>query len=115
MHETRKTTDHQQCCFVCERIDVELHGEDDEDFGRRPPEYPVPLCPDHRYEAHRLLEKGHLGVSLENAHLVYLERHRARRGGRLKRFGEIGPVVALPQAPRVPQAPLRARSNLRSL
>jgi hypothetical protein len=85
-------------CAICDWIDLERHGGDSagaETDWAAPVERPVLLCRDHRYEVNRLLEKERPGVNSGNAHLVYCQLYRARRGGRLKRFGEI--VSSLPR------------------
>jgi hypothetical protein len=85
-------------CAICDWIDLERHaGEQaavEEDWAA-PLERPVRLCSDHRYEVNRLLEKERPGVTPSNAHLVYCQLYKARRGGRLKRFGEV--VSSLPR------------------
>jgi hypothetical protein len=81
-----------QPCAICDWIDLHRHDGDDalaEDECPAFTERPVLLCRDHRYEVNRLLDKERPGVNPGNAHLVYCQLYRARRGGRLKRFGEI--------------------------
>jgi hypothetical protein len=102
MDETRtaslecRSTGIGQPCAICDWIDLERHAGDgavvEKDWAL-PADQPVSLCRDHRYEVNRLLEKERSGVTLGNAHLVYCQLYRARRGGRLKRFGEIASSV----------------------
>ncbi|HWB70014.1 MAG TPA: hypothetical protein VG518_08545 [Solirubrobacterales bacterium] len=48
------------------------------------------LCPDHRHELARL-QRSRPGLSRAEALATFLEAHRARRGGSLRRFqGTLG-------------------------
>lgn len=98
MHEIRTTPGDGlwegagQPCAICDWIDLERHaGEQpavDQDWSASIGQ-PVRLCRDHRYEVNRLLDKERPGVNSGNVHLIYCRLYKARRGGRLKRFGEI--------------------------
>lgn len=80
-----------QPCAICDWIDSQRHGEDSavETDWAAPAEQPVLLCRDHRHEVNRLLDKERPGVNSDNAHLIYCRLYKARRAGRLRRFGEI--------------------------
>jgi hypothetical protein len=84
-------------CSICELASRDTTVESDLP-GKESIESPAPLCSAHRHEVQRLLDRGEPGIDAGNAHLIYRKLYEARRGGRLKRFGELAsPVPSLPR------------------